>query len=124
MHPGLRLCRSLRDGAIFDRPPQTVERYVVRGTTSSRVIWRFNNKVRTMPAGAALRVETLADAVLHWTMDDWRTVHDTATRDTTLGVQVVGLETRHLLSGDRVDFTFYWPEADRWEQVDFAVSLV
>ncbi len=119
----LKLCRSLRNGAIFDRPPQTVERYIVKRTTSSRVIWRFNNKVRTMPAGAALRVETLADAIVHWTMDDWRTVHDTATRDTTLGVEVVDLETRQLRSGDRVRFTFYWSAAGRWEQVDFAVGV-
>ncbi len=119
----LKLCRSLRDGAIFDRPPQTVERYIVKRTTSSRLIWRFNNKVRTMPAGAALRVETLADAIVHWTMDDWRTVHDTATRNTTLGVQVVDLETRQLRSGDCVRFTFYWSGAGRWEQVDFAVGV-
>ena len=53
----VKLCRSLRDGEIFDRPPQTVERYLRNKTTSHRVTWRFNNKVRAMPAGKALRVE-------------------------------------------------------------------
>ena len=84
----LKLCRSLFDGHIFDQPPQTVERYLVQQTTSDRIVWRFNNKVRAMPANRTLRVETLAPAVVHWSVDGWRTVHDTATRDTTLGVHV------------------------------------
>jgi glucoamylase len=119
----VKLCRSLRDGEIFDRPPQTVQRYLVNRTMSSRVIWRFNNTVRTIPAGSTLRVETLAAAVVHWSADDWRTVHDAVTRDTTLGVHVADLGTMHLASGDRVDFTFYWPAADRWERVDFVVVI-
>jgi glucoamylase len=117
----VKLRRSLWDGEIFDRPPQTVERYVVQGITSSLAIWRFNHKVRVMSPGRALRVETLASALVHWSVDDWSTVHDTATRDTMLGVHVADLDTRHLHQGDRVNLTFYWPEADRWEGTDFVV---
>ena len=58
----VKLCRSLRDGEIFDRPPQTVQRYLVEKVTSRHIIWRFNNKVRAMPPGRTLRVETLAPA--------------------------------------------------------------
>ena len=119
----LKLCRSLRDGHVFDRPPQTVQRYLVDKTTSHRVTWRFNNKVRTIPPGAALRVETLAAAVVHWSVDGWRTVHDTATRDTTLGVHIVDLPTTRLRAGASVDLTFYWPEASRWEGVDFVICV-
>jgi glucoamylase len=117
------LCRSIFDGRVFDQPLQTVERYLVQHTTSDRVIWRFNNKVRAMPAKKILRVETLTPARVHWSIDQWRTVHDTSTRDTTLGVHVCDLETRDLHSGDRVHFTFYWPEAGRWEGVDFLVHI-
>jgi glucoamylase len=119
----LKLCRSLREGRVFDQPPQTVQRYLVDKTTSHRVIWRFNNKVRAMPPGAALRVETLAAAVVHWSVDGWRTVRDTATRDTTLGVHVVDLPTTQLGAGACVDLTFFWPDANRWEGVDFAVGV-
>ena len=119
----VKLCRSLRDGEIFDRPPQTVQRYLVEKVTSRHIIWRFNNKVRAMPPGRTLRVETLAPAVVHWSVDGWRTVHDTPTRDTTLGVHVADLETLCLRIGDRVDLTFYWPEADRWEGIDFVVCV-
>jgi glucoamylase len=119
----LKLCRSLRDARVFDRPPQAFQRYVVDKRTSDRIIWRFNNKLRTMPAGATLRIETLAAAVVHWTIDGWHTVNDTATRDTTLGVHVVDLPTTRLRTGDRVDLTFYWQDAKRWEGVDFLVCV-
>ena len=119
----LKLCRSIRARDVFDRPPQTVERYIVKGVSSCHLIWRFNNKVRTMPAGKVLRIETLVPATVHWSVDGWHSVHDAATRDTTLGVHVADLETLNLVDGDRVDFTFHWPEADRWEGTDFVVCV-
>jgi glucoamylase len=119
----VKLCRSLQEGEIFDRPPQTVQRYLVEKVTSRHVIWRFNNKVRSMPPGRTLRIETLAPAVVRWSVDGWRTAHDIPTRDTTIGVHVADLETINQLSGDRVDFTFYWSEADRWEGADFVVCV-
>jgi glucoamylase len=117
----VKLCRSLHDGEIFDRPPQTVQRYLVEKTTSRHIIWRFNNKVRAMPVGQILRIETLDPAVVRWSVDGWRTVRNTPTRDTTLGVHVADLETLCLRIGDRVDLTFYWPERDRWEGDDFSI---
>jgi glucoamylase len=119
----LKLRRSLFDGRVFDQPPQTVERYLVQQTTSNRIVWRFNNRVRAMPAHRTLRVETHAPALVHWSVDEWRTVHDSSTRDTTLGVHVADLETIDLRPGDRVCFTFFWPQEDRWEGVDFFVFI-
>ena len=119
----LKLCRSLRDGRIFDRPPQTVQRYLVDKVTSQCVAWRFNNKVRTIPTDAALRIETRTAAVVHWSDDGWQTVHDIATRDTTLGVYVADLPTTRLSAGASVQFTFFWPEAQRWEGADFMIRV-
>jgi glucoamylase len=86
-------------------------------------VWRFNEKVRVMPENRTLRLETLAPAVVHWSIDEWRTVHDTATRDTTLGVHVADLETRDLRHGDRVHLTLYWPEGNRWEGTDYFICV-
>ena len=47
----IKLRRSLRDGKIFDQPPQTVQRYQVERKKSAYFEWRFNNKCRTMSAG-------------------------------------------------------------------------
>jgi glucoamylase len=119
----VKLCRSLRDGAIFDRPPQPVQRYLVNKATSLHVTWRFNNKVRTMPSSRILRVETLAAAVVHWSVDDWTTVNETPTLDTTLGVHVADLHTMELRTGAHVNLTIYWRDVDRWEGSDFLVSV-
>jgi glucoamylase len=60
---------------------------------------------------------------VHWSTDGWHTVHDTATSDTTLGVHLVDLPTTRLRQGASIDFTFYWPDADKWEGTDFRVSI-
>jgi glucoamylase len=120
----LKLCRSLREGRIFDQPPQTVQRYLIeKVTTSPFAVWRFNNKVRGIAAGKTLRLEVLAASVVHWSSDRWRNVRDIQTRDTALGMYLVDLPTTSLPTGGRIDFTFYWPDEDRWEGVDFVVFV-
>ncbi len=119
----LKLRRSLRDGRVFDMPSQPKERYVVRNTGSPNAIWRFNQKCRTIPSGKTFRVETLAPAVVHWSADGWRDVRDTKTIDSGLGVHFAGLPTDKLSPGTRLAFTFFWPEVNRWENVDFLVTV-
>ncbi|MDE3153763.1 MAG: glucan 1,4-alpha-glucosidase [Acidobacteriota bacterium] len=120
----VKACRSLADGRIFDQPPQTVQRYLSgRPLEASRIVWRFNHKVRTLPAGRTLRLQTPARALVHWGLDDWRDVQDVPTRDVGLGVHSVDLPTGALAAGRRVVFTFYWPEDDKWEGEDFTVTV-
>jgi hypothetical protein len=73
----IKLARSLRDGRVFDLPPQPVQRYQVDKVGSRFAIWRFNQRCRRMPAGKTLRIETLAAARVHWSLDSWCTVYDT-----------------------------------------------
>ena len=119
----VKLRRSLREGRIFDMPPQSEQRYLVDGMGSNYAAWRFNQKLREMPPGKTLRIEVLAPAVVHWSLDGWQTVHDTATRDTGLGMYVVDLPTGPLSQGGLVQFTFHWQDDDRWEGVDFTVRV-
>lgn len=120
----LKLRRSLQDGCVFDRPPQTVERYITSPTaTAPFSVWRFNNKRRAMPAGTILRIETPARPVVHVGFDGWSRVQDIESIDTGLGVWITDLDIRSLAVTCQVDFTFYWIEAERWEGVDFHVSV-
>jgi glucoamylase len=119
----LKLVRSLADGRVFDTPPQPVDRYLRRRTRSRLAPWRFNHRLRSVPAGATLRLEVLAPAGVRWTCDGWRTFQDAPTRDTGLGVHLVDLPTGALAEGGRIDFTFRWPEVDRWEGADFSVAI-
>jgi glucoamylase len=119
----LKLRRSLHDGRVFDMPPQTMRRYLIEKTTSPRMTWRFNQKIRSMPAGKTLRIETTAPSVIHWSADDWNTVQDVATRDVGLGIHVSDLTTEKVPEGRAVKFTFYWPGAGHWEGADFLVRV-
>jgi glucoamylase len=119
----IKLRRSLRDGKIFDQPPQTVQRYQVQKQKSEYFLWSFNNKCRFLPRGKKLRIVTLAPASLHWSLDDWRTTQDTVARSAGLGVYVVDLPTNSLALGRRIAFTFFWPDARHWEGVNFSVVV-
>ncbi len=119
----VKLCRSLADGRVFDLPPQPVERYQVRKVFSPYAPWRFNHRCRDLPAGRRLRIEVRQPAVVHWSDDGWDTVHDAPTRDSGLGLHVTDLPTDRLPVGRRVSWTFRWTRDERWEGVDFAVTV-
>ena len=119
----VRLLRSLRDGRVFDTPPQPVERYQRNKVTSPFAIWRFNQKCRGFRRGRTLRIEVLAPARVHWSSDGWQTFHDNPTTDTGLGVHHVDLPTARLVVGTEIRFTFFWAEAGRWEGRDFKMTI-
>ncbi len=118
----IKLVRSVQDGRVFDMPEATRRRYVVEGTTARYACWRFNHKIRSVPAGRDLRVEALEPFVLHWSSDTWATTADATSRDTALGIHVVDVAVGRLPAGDAIDFTFYWPKAQRWENQNYRVS--
>ncbi|HEY4990366.1 MAG TPA: hypothetical protein VII09_11190, partial [Opitutaceae bacterium] len=81
------------------------------------------HKIRSMVKGKALRVETLAACRVHWTSDNWQTSKDEPSRNVGLGLFVADLPTEHLSGDTGITFTFYWPDADRWEGTDFTVRI-
>jgi glucoamylase len=119
----VKLRRSLRDGKIFDQPPQTVQRYLVEKPTRQVLGWRFNNKCRSLPRNKKLRIVLLTPALVHWSIDGWKTSVDTSTRDTGLGIHTLDLPTASLPLGSSVVFTFYWPQENRWEGKDYSVTV-
>jgi glucoamylase len=119
----LKLKRSLHDGRVFDMPPQTVKRYLTDKTVSVRMVWRFNHKIRWMLQGKILRIETLSPAIIHWSGDDWKTIHDVTAHEAPLGMHIADLETKTLPEGKDVKFTLYWPDAGHWQGEDFTVQI-
>lgn len=117
----IKLLRSLRDGAVFDMPPQGVKRYIEDKTVSPFRTWRFNNKIRTLPAGKTLRIELLAPATVHWSTDNWATVHDSQTAENAFGIHLVDLPVAGHPMGCTLVFTFFWPATGDWENVDFSL---
>jgi len=119
----IKLYRSLRDGQIFDLPPQTVQRYQVEAMSSPFTIWRFNHKSRTLPAGQILRLELSSPALVHWSVDRWQTSFDVETKDSGLGVYLIDLPTAQLPAHTDIVFTFYWIEKNEWVGVNFTVAV-
>ena len=119
----IKLVRSLKDGKIFDQPPQTFKRYCVEDRKAIYWSWRFNNKCRTVPRGKSLRIALLAPAMVHWSSDGWQTTYDVFTRDSGLGIYFADLPTGRLDPGHTVVFTFHWTDGQRWEGTDFQVIL-
>ena len=119
----VKLLRSLKDGKVFDMPPQTLQRYVISKTKSDYVLWRYNHKCQSMSVGKILRVELTSPATIYWTADGWKTAHDVSTRDSGLGIHTADIPSRELASGAIITFIFHWQESDRWEGKDFVVTV-
>ncbi len=119
----IKLRRSIRDGKIFDQPPQTVRRYLKEKHVRQIFGWRFNNKTRSIPRNKTLRIVLLTPGRVHWSIDNWKTAHDTETRDTELGIHILDLPTASLPPGGEAVFTFFWPNESRWEGTDFRVRV-
>ena len=119
----IKLVRSLKAGKIFDQAPQTVKRYQSEQRKAVYCNWQFNNKCRMVSRGKMLRVALLAPAMVHWSSDGWQTATDLQTQESGLGIHFADLPTSRLDSGHTVVFTFYWPQAQRWVGIDFAVTI-
>jgi glucoamylase len=119
----IKLRRSVRDGKIFDQPPQPVKRYLVDKHVRQIFGWRFNNKTRSVPRNKTLRIVLLTPGRVHWSVDGWKTAHDTDARDTGLGTYTLDLPTASLPSGGQASFTFFWPAENRWEGTNYDVTV-
>jgi glucoamylase len=119
----VKLRRSLRDGKIFDQPPQTVRRYQIEKPTRRIFGWRFNNKTRTIPRNKILRIVLLTPGVVIWTVDGWKSAQDSKARDSGLGTYILDLPTASLPVGGQAIFTFYWPQENRWEGTNYTVTV-
>jgi glucoamylase len=68
-------------------------------------------------------VEVRAAASVRWSDDNWKTVHDTMTRDTGFGYHIASLSAGRRADGSRIEFTFNWIDAERWEGENFVVEV-
>jgi glucoamylase len=120
----VKLLRSIRDGAVFDMPPQTLNRYVNNKPAPAPVVWQVTSKVSRIAAGRLLRLEFLDAARIHWSMDNWKTISDSEAIATGLDTYVCDLPTDRLTAENIVRFAVFWPRQNRWEGADFQVEIV
>ncbi len=118
------LVRSRCDGVNFDRIEPAYQRYVAQPVSSRHEIWTFRHQTRQIPRGRTLRLLTGAPAVLRWSSDGWQSVNDSETKSSGLpDLFFADLPTADLPSGTAIEFTFRWPEVDKWEGKNFRVAI-
>lgn len=119
----IKLLRSLKDGAVFDMPPQTLARYVKGKPAPAPWIWRTNSTYDTIAAGRLLRFELFEPAYIHWSADGWNTVHDVTALDTSMGTWIADLSTAAIAVGSVISFTIFWTGRNDWEGRDFQIAV-
>src|SRR5665811_2005267 len=82
----VKLVRSIALGHSIDRPEAAWRRYRGEAPKATRATWRFDAPRSTMPAGRTLRLEVMAPARVHYSLDGEATWADREARDTGLGV--------------------------------------
>ena len=119
----LTLVRSVEDGRPFDRIPAVEARYARSGRRRpAREVWKFRRQPRSIRPGTPVRFLAEAPFRLHVSTDGWASVRDLDSTPTSVGVHWVDLPASPP-AGGRIDFTFYWPEASRWEGRDFRIDV-
>jgi glucoamylase len=116
----IKLVRSTADDWVFDMLPQVTERYLTGIAREPIEIWKFNRQVSTTSAG--VRILAAAPFRLHWTADEWQHAADDDSTPTAVGQCYFDIPVAAQQRAP-IRFTFYWPQADRWEGRDYAVTI-
>jgi glucoamylase len=109
---------------VFDRLPEVAARYqgAEPPPRTRYEMWKFNRRPRTIQPGCTLRVLAGAPFRLRWSADEWRSVVDSTSTATGVGVDSVDI----LVPANQtapLSFTFFWTGPSRWEGRDFSVAL-
>lgn len=118
----IKLVSSIKEKKIADMPEFTQERYIKQKTTSPYCIWRFDKQQKSLLFKKKLRIEVMAEAMVHWTDDGWQTSNETPTRNTGLGIHVADIDSKNE-NREKISFTFLWKKDNRWENENFEIAV-
>ncbi len=117
----IKLLRSIKDGEVFDRIPEVVERYLKRKDCLKLEVWKFNRQVQSVAADMQLRIQTHAAFRLKYSNDGWESSDEIESTDSSVGVHFVDIPAK-TINGDQIKFTFYWNESKNWEDREFQIN--
>lgn len=119
----IKLYFSRALGYAVDRPHATWQRYRGQCPDIKHEVWGPRFHPRRVQSGNRFTVALRAPALVHWGINGWKNVQETAMKDTGLGVWVAELPVAGLKAGDSIQFTFHWRDTDQWEGQDYEVML-
>ncbi|HEY7944262.1 MAG TPA: glycoside hydrolase family 15 protein [Casimicrobiaceae bacterium] len=107
----------------FDRPEAVWQRYHGRRPVPDYALWMPRFPIDEIEPGQALHICLPEPARVHWGVDGWQEIADSATLDHGLGWHVAEIPGARLAAKKRVDFAIHWTESARWEGRDYAVRI-
>ncbi|HEU4628949.1 MAG TPA: glycoside hydrolase family 15 protein [Gemmatimonadaceae bacterium] len=119
----LKLLAARRDGRPVELLDTVWRRHRGRVPRPRTRHWRRTVPLAGLAAGHALLVEDTRPFHLHVGTDGWRDVRDLPSRSLGLGMHGVRLPADALRGHAAVDFTFYFPDEDRWSGQDHRVTI-
>jgi glucoamylase len=114
----IKLLRSLHDGAVWDRIPQTEERYLRQRRTASFQIWTPEQRRGWLTPAKDLRVDLPVPARLNWSSGRWN--GEARTTDSDLGLHTVTLPAHELAPGALLHIKL---QLERDEDADIPSSI-
>ena len=112
----LKLLRSALDGKVFDRIDPVYDRYCTpEGRQRLRrklEIYSQRRPIQNSLAGSMLRILDGEHFEVLWTEDGWQTTHTATSRG--LGSAGFSADIVPSIGSGVIQWTFHWPEQDRW----------
>ena len=120
----LKLLRSAADGRVFDCIPIVEQRYAKGKHPECQVeVFKVQRRqISRMPAGKTLRIINGHRFRVRWTTDGWATHQDLESTELGYLGSYADVPVAEA-AAERVIFTLYWPDEDRWEGKNFEVAL-
>jgi glucoamylase len=103
---------------------QCVETYLKQDSANRRAWhWRPDTPFEVLPEGHDLLIDLPAAFVLHLGFNGWQAVRDKPSVALPFGRHGVRLTPEDFAGWNIVNFTFYFPDQDRWQGSDYHVRI-
>lgn len=102
----VKLLRSIKERVVWNMPPQTIDRYLVKKMRAPYQIWTSEQPRAFVTAGKNLRVDSADALSVRWTMGVWGNSKEIELTESKLGLRWAVLPTGNLDPGARVRFAF------------------
>jgi glucoamylase len=91
--------------------------------TPQATCWQLDRQIGVCDSRHRLQIQTTTPGVVRWTNDDWATYQDSPLTPGPGNLYVLEFPSAIFPSGSRLEFTFFWTEANRWEGRNFVIAI-
>jgi glucoamylase len=121
----LKLLRSALDGQVFDRVDPVYERYCTpegrKRVRHNVEIFSLRRPIQKVDAGDTLRIIDVDRFDLVWSIDNWKTVQNTSSRQQ--GSAGFSADIPAGSGPGQISWTLKWPDKDRWLGYNVTIAI-